>query len=419
MYLLYSLAFGGLLVLALPYFLFRWVREPGYGKALVARMRAPRISTSTQPVIWLHAVSVGEVMVAATLLPELAKALPDARFVVSVITATGRRVAEDALTDVEAVDAIFFCPFDLAFFVGRVVRAVKPQALVVVETEIWPHLLREAKRSGAVTMIAGGRISDRSFPRYRLVRRFMARFLEPVDRLCMQNALFAERIRVLGASHERILVTGNVKFDATAPVSVAPGTVFPPGRKVLIAGSTLDPEEKVVLEVFAALRQETPELFLVLAPRHPHRFTEAYELAVRGGFTVTRRTDEGPVPAETDVMILDTLGELAALYGDADYVFVGGSLADWGGHNIIEPAALGKPVLFGPDMRNFADIAALFIDAEAAIQVSDAKELKEELRDLVRRPQRARKLGERARRVVEENRGASARNAQALKELLT
>jgi len=415
MYLLYSLAFGGLVALALPYFLYRSLRERGYSKGLFARFRVPRIAPSDKPLVWVHAVSVGEVKVAATLLPALRRELPDARFVVSVITATGRQVAEDTLRD---VDAVFSCPFDLAFLVRRVVRALQPSALVVVETEIWPHLLREAKRAGAAIVIAGGRISDRSFPRYRAARGFMRRFLEPVDRYCMQNALYAERIVAVGAASDRVEVTGNVKFDAVLDGVEDRPRVFPEDRLVLVAGSTLDPEEESLLTVFEGLRAIAPKLFLVLAPRHPHRFDEAFALSTKRGFSTVRRTDGGAVPADADVLILDTLGELASLYQEADYVFVGGSLSDWGGHNIIEPASQGKPVFFGPYMRNFADIARTFVTAKAAVQVQDRKELESRLRDVITHPERGVELSENALGVVADNRGASSRTAKTLAGLL-
>ena len=230
--------------MGLPYLLYRSLRQPGYGRSLVERVRVPEIEASDQPTIWLHAVSVGEVIAVATLLPALERAFPDARFVVSVITVTGHRVAQNKL---ESVAAVFYCPFDLAFLVRRVVRKVRPRALVIIETEIWPHLLRESKRAGAKTMIAGGRISDRSFPRYRKIRGFMKRFLAEVDSFCMQSELYRERIEALGAPPERVRVTGNVKFDAIAPSLARGERVFPENRRVLVAGSTRDPEEEELL----------------------------------------------------------------------------------------------------------------------------------------------------------------------------
>ena len=410
--------------MGLPYLLYRSLRQPGYGRSLVERVRVPEIEASDKPTIWLHAVSVGEVIAVATLLPALERAFPDARFVVSVITVTGRRVAEDKLNNAKFNNAklsnvaVFYCPFDLAFLVRRVVHKVRPRALVIIETEIWPHLLRESKRAGAKTMIAGGRISDRSFPRYRKVRGFMKRFLAEVDGFCMQSELDRDRIEALGASPERVRVSGNLKFDAIAPTLARGERVFPENRRVLVAGSTLDPEEEELLYVFESLSRDAPDLFLVIAPRHPPRFDMVAELVRARGHHVTRRSNPGADADNADVMILDTLGELASLYEQADYVFVGGSLADWGGHNIIEPASKGKPVVFGPYMRNFADVARRFVEGNACVQVQDRHELETVLRDWIENPGRARELSDNTTRVIADNRGASERTVAALKELL-
>lgn len=242
-------------------------------------------------------------------------------------------------------------------------------------------------------------------------------FLREVDRFCMQNELYAERIRAMGAPAERIVVTGSLKFDALAPSASTGERVFPADRRVLVAGSTLEPEEAQLLRVFESLSREDAELYLVLAPRHAPRFDAVYELVRKRGHRVVRRSDPDPDVEKPDVMVLDTLGELASLYEQADYVFVGGSLVDWGGHNIIEPASKGKPVVFGPHMQNFSDIARLFVGADAAVQVRDPAELEAVLRDWIENPVRARELAANAERVVEENRGASERTVAQLNEL--
>ena len=398
-----------------PYLVYRSFRQRGYARSLVERFRGPALEPTDRPTIWLHAVSVGEVIAAATLMPALERAFPEMRFVVSVITVTGRRVAEDKLGDAAT---IFYCPFDVAFIVRRVVKKVRPRALVILETEIWPHLLRECKRAGAKTMIAAGRISDRSFPRYQKIRGFMKRVLAEVDSFCMQNELYRERVEALGAPPERARVTGSLKFDAIAP-SFAGERAFPENRRVLIAGSTLEPEERQLLYVFESLSREAPDLFLVIAPRHPPRFDAVADLVRRRGHRFVRRSQaETDADPGADVMILDTLGELAALYEQADYVFVGGSLADWGGHNIIEPASKGKPVVFGPHMQNFADVAKLFVEERAAVQVLDRAELEAVLREWIENPRSALEIAERTTRVIEDNRGASERTVAALQELL-
>jgi 3-deoxy-D-manno-octulosonic-acid transferase len=431
-YLLYSLLYGFGLVLGIPLLLLRCVRERGYGKTLVERFGRVRVNPAGERSIWIHAVSVGEVIAVRPLIARLKRAYPGTRIALSVTTPTGRRVAEERL---QGVDDLFSCPFDLAIVVRHVMRRVSPRALLVVETEIWPNLLREAHRAGAVSLLVNGRISDRSFPRYRVIRSFLKRFLAEVDRFLMQSALYAGRIGELGAAPASIRVVGSLKFDADLDLDLdldsgsgsgsdsqvtreERSRVTPEGRRVLIAGSTLDPEEGALLSIFERLRATWPELFLVLAPRHPARFDEVYALATARGLGVARRSRPEASPPDADVLVLDTLGELASLYAEAEVVFVGGSIATWGGHNIIEPAAKGKPVLFGPHMQNFAEIARLFLEADAAVQVQDAGELERALRDLLEHPSKREELSRRAREVVERNRGAADRTVASLRELL-
>ncbi|MGH9335615.1 MAG: 3-deoxy-D-manno-octulosonic acid transferase [Vicinamibacteria bacterium] len=414
-YLLYSFLYGCALLLSIPYFLYRSRREPALGASLRERFRGASVNPEGERSIWIHAVSVGEVIAAAILVPRLKEAYPRTRLALSVTTPTGRRVAEERLT---GVDDLFYCPFDLAFLVRRTMARVRPKALIVIETEIWPNLLREARRAGAVTMLVNGRISDRSFPGYLRIRFFLRRYLREFDRFLMQDDTYARRIAEIGATERLVRVTGSLKFDAplngSAPRSAR---LTPEGRRILIGGSTLDPEERILLSVFERLRRSTPGLFLVLAPRHVPRFDEVYELARSRGLTIARRS-RGESAGGVDVLLLDTLGELASIYAEADIVFVGGSLASWGGHNIIEPASLGKPVLFGPHMHNFADIARLFLENDAAVQVKDEDDLERALRELLARPERCGELSKKALDVVSENRGAATRSVAELKALL-
>lgn len=420
MYPFYGIAYTAFMLFGLPYFLYRSLGTGRYTASLQERLGRlpPDLVRDDRPSVWIHAVSVGEVVAAGTLIPLLRRAFPTHRVLVSVTTVTGRHVAERQLQD---VDGIFYSPFDWRFAVRRVVARLRPRVLILMETEIWPRLLRTCHQAGAATLIANGRISDRSYPRYRLIRPFLRRFLREVDHFCMQSSLYAERIVALGAEPDRVEVTGSIKFDAVpaggGELSKAVHLI-PEQRRVLVAGSTLAPEEEIVLETFTALRDRHSELFLIIAPRHPERFGEVVELASSHGLRVVRRSDLARPPADADVMVLDTLGELSTLYAAADLVFVGGSLAPWGGHNIIEPAAHGKPIVFGPHMDNFREIATLFLEGAAAVRVEDPAELRAALEELLMDSVKRKALGERALRLVEANRGAGQRTVEAVLEAL-
>ena len=418
MYLLYSLVLTAGALLSLPYFLYRGLVSGKYWPSLNQRLGLlpASIDSRGQSSIWVHAVSVGEVIATRALLPLLRESFPGKPVFVSVTTLTGKQVADRQLRE---ADGIFYCPFDWRFAVQRVIARIRPQALLVMETEIWPHMLRACHQAGAATMLVNGRISDRSYRRYRLIRPFLKRFLLPVDCFCMQNSRYAERIVDLGADPRKVRVTGSLKFDAVVPTQGSPSQaarLIPADRIVLVGGSTLAPEEEILLEVFQSLREVEPGLFLVIAPRHPERFDEVMKLAESRQLRVVRRSTLQQPAAEADVMILDTLGELASIYSAADLVFMGGSLATWGGHNLIEPAAEGKPVVFGPHMSNFQEIASSFLEAAAAIQVSGREELHEVLLRLLKEEGLRQDLGERARKLVEANRGAGKKTMESARQ---
>jgi 3-deoxy-D-manno-octulosonic-acid transferase len=378
--------------------------------------------------IWIHAVSVGEVLTARALLPELRARYPRLRIFLSTTTMTGQQIAR---ANLQYVDEVFYFPFDFAVIVRRTLRLVKPRLFIMMETEIWPNLLRACRSAQVRTMLVNGRISSRSYPRYRLVRWFFRRVLRDVDRFCMQSEESARRIVDIGAERDRVTVTGSLKFDSLE----IPGSAgadrgrnrvlryfrIPPERPVVIAASTLKGEEEPLLEAFQRIRARTTmaNALLVVAPRKPERFDEVERLARRAGWYVMRRS-ELRVDAEPrcDVVVLDTIGELAQLFQVATAVFVGGSLVDAGGHNILEPAVFGKPIVFGPHMQNFAEIARTFVDNDAAIQIHSAGELPGALLELLGDPVKRARLGAAARALVEANRGARARSLEAVAELL-
>jgi 3-deoxy-D-manno-octulosonic-acid transferase len=427
MYLLYSVLSVVALVIASPFLVYQAVRHRKYVRSLRQRLGYLPLSFNIDgdESIWIHAVSVGETLTARALIGELKARYPGLKLFLSTTTMTGHEVAR-ALTD---VDGVFYFPLDWGFTVRRTLDVVRPRLFVMMETEIWPTLLRECRERGVATMLVNGRVSKRSFARYTLVKRFFRHVLDDVDRFCMQSEEAARRIVALGADPARVIVTGSLKFDSLDWPGVGPHGQsrdrvlryfrLSPGRPVVIAASTLRGEDQASFEAFHRVQARWPDALLVVAPRHPERFDEVMRLAAEEGFRVARRTkltvDASP---DADVVVLDTIGELARLYQIASVVFVGGSLVDAGGHNILEPAMFGKAIVFGPHMHNFAEISAEFLRGSAAVQVSSTRELGECLVDLVGDGVRRASLGAAARAIVEGNRGAKARTMAVVTALL-
>jgi 3-deoxy-D-manno-octulosonic-acid transferase len=428
MYLLYSVVIVVFFAVMSPSLLYQAVRYRKYIGSLSQRLGYLPISFNLDAgeSIWIHAVSVGEVLTARALLPELRERYPRLRLFLSTTTMTGQQIARNNL---QYVDEVFYFPFDLSFIVNRTLMLVKPRLFIMMETEIWPNLLRACDRAGVKTMLVNGRISSRSYPRYRLARPFFRRVLRHVDRFCMQSDESARRVVDIGADRDRVTVTGSLKFDSleipgSSPVERGRNRVLryfrmSPDRPVVIAASTLKGEEDAILEAFQRIRATMTNALLIIAPRKPQRFDDVERLARRAGWNVARRT-ELRVDAEPrhDIVVLDTIGELAQLYQVATAVFVGGSLVDSGGHNILEPAVFGKPIVFGPYMQNFAEIARTFLDNDAAIQVRTGRELDSVLLELLGDPVRRARLGAAARALVEANRGARMKTLSAIAQLL-
>jgi 3-deoxy-D-manno-octulosonic-acid transferase len=426
-HVLYTAVIVVLAIVLSPWFAYQAIRYRKYIGNLAQRMGYLPVSFNLDgdQSIWIHAVSVGEALTARALVADLKARYPSLRIFLSTTTLTGQQVARTRLQD---VDAVFFFPFDWPPFVRRTLRLVKPKLFIMMETEIWPNLLRACRREGVRTMLVNGRISSRSYPRYRLARPFFRRVLADVDRFCMQSEESARRIVDIGADPARVLVTGSLKFDSLESPAAASGRGagrvlryfrLPAGRPVFMAASTLKGEEEAVLAAYAAVRRAYPTALLVLAPRKPERFGDADALARAEGLRVVRRS-ELAVDAEprADVVILDTIGELAHLFPIATVVFVGGSLVDHGGHNILEPAVHGKPIVFGPYMQNFAEIAAAFLREQAAVQVDDAGTLTSTVLRLMGDSVERARLGAAARALVEANRGAKPRTLDAIAAIL-
>ena len=429
MYVLYSLLILVLGVIVSPYLAYQAMRYKKYIGSLGQRMGYLPVSFNLdgEDSIWIHAVSVGETMTVRALIADLRRRYPNLRIFLSTTTIAGQQVAR---RNVQDVDAVFYLPLDLAFIVRRTLRLVKPRLFVMMETEIWPNLLRQCKRMGVATVMVNGRISSRSYPRYKIARPFFRRVLGDVDRFCMQTEESARRVIDIGAEPAKVVVTGSLKFDSldlpTATTVDGRGQNrvlryfrMASGRPVIVAGSTMREEEQLVLQAFKRIKANTANPLLVIAPRHPERFAEVAQLARDQAFVTAKRTDL-LIDAEprADVVVLDTIGELAQVYQIATAVFVGGSLVDTGGHNILEPAVYGKPIVFGPHMHNFKEIADAFIVQDAAVQVTGVRGLEEALLALLTDPVRRARLGAAARAIVESNRGAKDKCLAIIAQLL-
>jgi 3-deoxy-D-manno-octulosonic-acid transferase len=440
-YFIYSLLMGVVALLLVPYWLVQGLRHGKYlsnlgerlGLSFPALAKLPADSTGA---IWIHAVSVGEVLSGITLARRLKGTYPNRSLIISTTTQTGQALARERMP---FADAVIYFPLDWAFCVRRALDAVRPSVVLVLETEIWPNFLREAGRRKIPVLFVSGRISDLSFARYQsylgvfgfFLRPFLRDALSNASSFLMQSEKDAERVRALGAPMDRVWVSGNLKYDlelpAPTPLSNWLATeIKRSGRSpIIVAGSVVATEEPHALIAFGTLQGEYPKALLVLAPRKPESFNDAAEfideshrkfirrsrLAIPG--LASKQTDgnsnTATIPDDVTVLLLDSIGELASLYGLADGAFVGGSLVSSGGHNILEPAAFGKIAVFGPSMENFAEIASRFVAAGAAIQVESPEDVGVAWIELFRDPERMKKMSEMARRLVADSRGATDR----------
>ena len=438
MYLLYSALAAAALLLSSPVWLFRLLRYRKYRAGLAERLgRVPQLLRDPQhrPTIWVHAVSVGEVLAVSGLISELRQRAPSHRIAVSTTTATGQKLARDRFGDAD----VFYFPIDFAFAVRPYLRALRPELIVVAETEFWPNFLRLARQSGARLAVVNARISDRSFPRYLWFRALIAPVLRNIDVFLAQGEEDHRRLLAIGAPAERVQVSGNLKFDlppaAEAPLVAqlkaaltqsAQGAPHLPGFgkcgslpvPVLVCGSTAEGEEPILLCAFAVVRERYPNALMILAPRHPERFAPVAELIAASGIKFWRRSQwDASEPLGPGIFLLDTIGELASTYQLADIAFVGGSLVPKGGHNILEAAQYGAAIVVGPYMENFRDIITQFLLAHAAI-VTNADGLAETFLNLLDDDARRRDLAAHARQILRDNAGATARTLAALESLL-
>ena len=425
--LLYSAALAVGMVVSLPYFLFQTARHGKYRKGFSERVgRVPArlvLPGEKEPVIWVHAVSVGEVLAVAGLVEELRRRAPGHRIFVSTTTDSGQALARKRFGE----ENVFYFPLDFVFAIRPYLRALRPRMVVIAETEFWPNFIQEADGSGARIAVVNARISDRSWPSYLRFRGLLRRLLIHVDLFLAQTDEDALRLREIGAPAERVHVAGNLKFDIPVPDppaivervrrSLAPAGAAEVAGAVLVCGSTVEGEEPLLLRAFENLLVQHPRAVMILAPRHPERF--AAVAALLGGMSIRywRRSEWSGEDLGGGVLLLDTIGELAALYAIADVAFVGGSLVPRGGHNIIEPAQHGVAIVVGNHTEIFRDIVNLFQNRNA-VRVVGPAELPLVLMELLANDAERRALGQRAAETMRSQVGATARTASELMELM-
>ena len=417
MYILYNILLVLLTLLLSPVILFKLITVPKYRGGISQKLgrirkRVRTVIQGTRP-IWVHAVSVGEVMAAHPLIRDLKKKYPTRKLILSTVTVTGNHTAHQRVPE---ADAVFFFPFDFAWIVRRVIREINPAIVLVAETELWPNFFCELRRADIPSAVVNGRISPRSFRNYMKFKKFFAQVFSNVTIFCMQSADDASRIKEIGAPSDRVIVTGNLKFDQKIPASQPSPVPIPRGSKVITAGSTHRGEEAVLLDVFRNLREKFPELILIIAPRHPERFDEVEGLVNKAWYECQRRTRlKGTIK---DVLLLDTIGELRSFYGICDLAFVGGSLVKVGGHNLLEPAAMKKPVIFSRYMFNFKEISEALISAGGGIFINDKDELQVQAEKLLSDKNYAWQIGSKAFSVIEANSGATKKTIDAVSKLI-
>jgi 3-deoxy-D-manno-octulosonic-acid transferase len=420
---LYSLALAVGMLVSLPYWLFQMARHGKYRKGLAERLgRVPSrlaLPREHEPAIWVHAVSVGEVLAVEGLVEELRRRWSRHRIFISTTTDTGQALARKRFGEAN----VFYFPMDFAFAVRPYLRALRPQMVVIAETEFWPNFIQQAHASGARIAVVNARISDRSWPSYRRFRGLLRRLLVDVDLFLAQTPEDAARLQDIGASPERVRGTGNLKFDIPLP---APPAIVGSLRKsiveagagpVLVCGSTVEGEEPLLLKAFENLLVQHPRAVMILAPRHPERFPAVTGLLEQMSVRFWRRSAWNGEALTGGVLLLDTIGELATLYAIADIAFVGGSLVPRGGHNIIEPAQYGVATVVGNHTENFRDIVSLF-QSRDAVRIVGPAELPLVLMELLANDSERRALGQRAAETMRSQIGATSRTADELQELM-
>jgi 3-deoxy-D-manno-octulosonic-acid transferase len=421
MYFLYSALLALALLLGTPYWIFEMLRHGKYRRGLGERFGflPPRLRRGSKPSIWVHAVSVGEVLAVSELIRRLRQDYPEHNVVVSTTTDTGQKIAGNRF----GPENVFYFPFDFKSSAERYFEALRPELIVVAETEFWPNFLRVAKLHRVRVAVVNARISDRSFPGYRRWRFLLAHVLRNIDLFLTQTAEDARRLTEIGAPAQRIFVGGNLKFDVPATAAAPFVNQLRSALKssgagpVLVCGSTVDGEESPLLNTFKAVLDQFPCAVLLLAPRHPERFEQVANLLEEAGVVFTKRSAWKSEPMSGRVLLVDSIGELASLYSLADIAFVGGSLVPRGGHSILEPAQHGVAILVGPHTENFRDIVEMFRRNDA-VRIVDCSRFSYAVMSLLSSENDRRALGRRAFDTFQSQRGATELTIAKIRELL-
>lgn len=376
-----------------------------------------------RPVYWIHAASAGEIVAARPLIENIIRLEPDSTVLVTTVTRAGFKMANS----IKEVHVVSYLPIDISWVIRRFLKRIRPRLLILLESEFWPNLITLTKSSGAAVVVVNNQMSDRSYRKNSRLRHLWLSIAKNIDKFCVQSVRDRERLMALGIAPNNVVVTGNMKYDSVVTGSdnrhvwaaLRDELKLKEEDIVFVAGSTHDNEEELLLQAFQDLRTRFPRLVLLLAPRHVERCAEVVKLFEKNNVDFVRRTSINERDPERDrVILLDTLGELSMMYKLADVVFVGGSFVPVGGHNILEPAAVGKAILFGPHMFNFVDTCKLFLERQAAIQVENIEQLVFEVDKLLNDPEKLTKLGENARQIVEENRGAVNKTLEVIREVI-
>lgn len=411
-----------LVVFLIPAFLVRLVKEKNFGTRFCQSLgfipESILKAYADKQSFWVHAASAGELRAAVPVIKELKNQFPQMPVLMSVVSVNGYLMAKQLFP--EENNVIFIFP-DLPFRLPALIKKIKPQMFILVESEMWPNFLWNASQDDIPVVLINGRISEKNWGLYRKIFSLFPHVLTAINRFCMQSAADAERLIGLGAEASRVFLTGNTKFDQNDALSrTNECDVWPMnfGEPVIIAGSTHPGEEKIVLSAFSAVRKRFPHARLVLAPRDIRRMKEVTDLVSEYGLQATTRTSDEAMEPNVQVLIMDTIGELSSVYRMGDIVFVGGSLVPKGGHNILEPAIYGKPIIVGPHMHNFKDIHALFTQYGACVTVHEPDELAATIIDLLNNKDRAEELGQNALHIMEKNQGATALTIQHIKEVM-